>query len=154
MTATHHGREFVREGLPGSCGANVVDTFNQQIARRSHLHCERGVEDVGGSQTLVHPACGGANGRGDIFKKGNDIMVGPLLDLEDLGDGKLSLFADGLGVGSRNLAETGHRLAGEGLDLEPDFVFALVRPERAHLRLGITVDHQRILSERRRTTNP
>ena len=102
----------------------------------------------------MHPARGRTDRVGHVFEKRDDVVVGPLFDLEDFGDGKLGFFADGLGVGGGDLSEPGHRLAGEGLDLEPDFVFALVGPEGAHLRTGITVDHPRILSERRRATNP
>ena len=154
VAATHHRGEFVRAGLLGRGGADFVDAFDQEIAGRGHLHRERGVEDVGGGQALVHPARSGTDGGSHIFKECDDIVVGAFFDLEDFSDGKLRLFADGLGVGRRDLSETGHRLASEGLDFEPDFVFALVGPKSAHLRPGVTVDHRKTLSDRPRATNP
>ena len=78
-------------------------------------------------------------------------MVRALLDLGDLRDGKPRPLPDFRGVRLRNLAELGHRLAGEGLDLQPDLELALVRPELAHLRPGITIDHAAKIKARRET---
>ena len=38
-------------------------------------------------------------------------------------------------------AQLGHRFAREGLYLQPDLEFALLRPKLAHPRPGITIDH-------------
>jgi hypothetical protein len=40
------------------------------------------------------------------------------------------------------LAELGHGLAGQYFNLEPNLKFPLVRPNLAHLRPGITIDHR------------
>ena len=154
VAAAHHGRESVRTGLLRGGSADFVDTFDQQIGGFGHLHRERGVEDIGRGQPLVHPTGGGTDRGGDIFEEGNDVVVGALFDLEDLGEGKFGFFADGLGVSGRDLSQPGHGLTGEGFDLEPDLVFALVGPEGAHLRPGITVNHRRRLTDRQPRTNP
>jgi len=41
-----------------------------------------------------------------------------------------------------DLAELGHRLAGEYFNLEPNLKFPLIRPNLAHFRPGITIDHR------------
>ena len=61
VAAAHHRREFVRAGLLGGGGADFVDAFDQQIGGLRHLHRQRGVENIGGGQPLVHPAGGGAD---------------------------------------------------------------------------------------------
>ena len=103
---------------------------------------------------MMHPPGGGAHGRGDVFEESDDVVVGAFLDFEDLGDGEFRLFADSLGVGGGDLSETRHGLASEGLDLEPNFVFALVGPEGPHLGSGISVNHPRTLADHEKRTNP
>ena len=68
-------------------------------------------------------------------------MIRALLDLEDLRDRKARLLSNFGCVFFRDLAEIGHCLASEQLDLEPNLEFALVRPHVAHLRPRITIDH-------------
>ena len=82
-----------------------------------------------------------ANRRGNIFEKRDDIVIGALLDLEDFRNRKTRPLSNLGGILFRNLAELGHCLAGKQFDLEPDLVFALIRPDLAHLRTGITIDH-------------
>ena len=77
-------------------------------------------------------------------------MIRPLLDLQDLGDGELRPLADLPRILLRDLAELGHRLAGERLDFEPDLEFAFVRPQLAHLWPRVAVDHARKLEAQRR----
>ncbi len=73
--------------------------------------------------------------------KCDDIVIGALLDLENLRNRKPRPLSDFSRVLFRNLAELGHRLAGEQFNLEPDLEFALVCPDVAHLRPRITIDH-------------
>ena len=80
----------------------------------------------------MNPTRSRANGSGDIFKKGNDIVVCPLLDLENLRNRKTRPLSNFSRVLFRDLAELGHGFAGEQFDLEPDLEFALVGPDIAH----------------------
>src|SRR5207248_11675072 len=41
----------------------------------------------------------------------------------------------------RNLAKLRHRLTGENLNLQPNLKLTFVRPDFAHLRPGMTIDH-------------
>src|SRR5262245_49524637 len=77
----------------------------------------------------------------DIFEKSDDVVIGSLFDLEDLGDRKSRAFSNLRSVLFRNLAKFRHRLAGEHFNFQPDLKLALVRPDFAHLRPGITIDH-------------
>src|SRR5579864_4150397 len=76
-----------------------------------------------------------------VFQKGDDVVVRPLFDLENFGDRKPRFLADFSCVLFWDLAERGHRFASEDFDLQPDLVFALVRPDLAHLGTGITINH-------------
>ena len=153
MAASHHGGQFVGAGLLGGGGADFIDALDQKIDCRGHLHSERGVEDIRGGQPLVHPACSGADRVRHILEEGDDVMVGPLFNLEDVGNGKSGFLPDGLGVCLGDLSETCHGFAGEGFDLEPDFVFALVGPEGSHLGSGISVNHPGNLAHHHAWTN-
>ena len=51
----------------------------------------------------------------------------------------------------RDLAQLGHRLAGQRFDLQPNLELALVRPKLTHLRPGITIDHPTKIKARRET---
>jgi hypothetical protein len=80
-------------------------------------------------------------------------MVGPLFNLEDVGNGKSGFLPDGLGVCLGDLSETCHGFAGESFDLEPDFVFALVGPQGSRLGSGISVNHPGNLADHHAWTN-
>ena len=154
VAAAHHGRKLVGPRLLGGGGPDFIDAFDQEIGGFGHLHGQRRVEHVGGGEPLVHPARGGTDGIGDVFQKGDDVVVGAFFNLEDLGNGKTRLGADLAGVLLRDLPEASHGFAGEGFDLEPDVVFALVGPEGSHLRSGISVNHRATLAEDPRRSNP
>ena len=91
---------------------------------------------------MVDPARRGAYIRCDIFKKCDYIVISPLLDLVDLIDLEFSFLANDGGVLLRNQTKPRHSVTGESFDLEPDFEFALVRPDSAHFRPRITGDHR------------
>src|ERR1700730_400344 len=76
-----------------------------------------------------------------IFKECDDVVIGPFLDLQNLGNGKERALSDFCSIAFGDLAEFGHGFASQHLDFEPDLKFALVRPDLAHFWSGITVDH-------------
>src|SRR5437764_12666189 len=89
----------------------------------------------------MHPARRWPNGIRDVLKKRDDVVIGPFLDLGNLGDGKASAFPDFGSVTLRNLAQLGHCLARERVDFEPDLEFRVLRPEIPHSRPESTINH-------------
>src|SRR5438270_786966 len=89
----------------------------------------------------MDPARRWADIRGNIFQKSNDVMVSSLFDFGDLIDLELPFFANDRCIFFRDQTQPRHRFAGDGFDFEPDLEFAFIRPDRAHLRSGITVNH-------------
>ena len=57
----------------------------------------------------MHPSGGRANGRRDVFQESDDVVVCPLFDLGDFGNGEARLLPDFDRVFLRNLAQLGHR---------------------------------------------
>jgi hypothetical protein len=89
----------------------------------------------------VNPARRRAYRFSNVFEKSDNVMVSSLFNLQDLRDRKPRALSDFGGVFLRDLAKLSHRLAGEHFNFQPDFKFALVRPDFAHLRPRITVNH-------------
>src|SRR6267143_2152458 len=77
----------------------------------------------------------------NVLEKSNDVMVRSLFNFEDLRNRKSRSLANLGSVLLWDLAKIRHRLAGEHLNIQPDLELALIRPDFAHLRSGITVDH-------------
>ena len=84
-----------------------------------------------------------ANRFGNVFKKSDHIVVRSLFYLQNFGNRKSRSLANFRSVLLWDLAKIRHRLAGQHLNLQPDLKLALVRPDFAHLRPGITIDHSR-----------
>src|SRR5438067_1688653 len=89
----------------------------------------------------VDPTRGRANVGGDVFEKSDDVVVRAPFNFGDLIDLELSFLANSRGVFFRDQTQPRHRFAGDGFDFEPDLKFAFIRPDGAHLRSGITVNH-------------
>ena len=119
-------------GTNGHGFAQGEQVFFQNVAGFEHLHRDRGVEQVRRSQALVNPAGCGTHAGGDIFDKGDDIVVRAFFDFADGIDVEGALGADRGGVLLGDRAEFGHGLAGEGFNFEPDFEFALFGPYGPH----------------------
>ena len=90
-----------------------------------------------------------ANGFGQPGEEGDDVVARGALDFVDAFDvggadgGELgaAFFADGAGGGGGDVAVEGHAFGGQGLDLEPDAVAVLGRPDRGHGGAGIAGHH-------------
>src|SRR5213080_3026364 len=89
----------------------------------------------------MNPARRRANVGGHIFQKSDDVVVRPLFNFGNLVDLELPFLANGRGVFFRNQTQPSHRFAGDSFNFQPDLEFARLRPDRAHLRPGITVNH-------------
>ena len=68
-------------------------------------------------------------------------MVRSLLDLQDFRNRESRSLPNLRSVFFWDLAQLGHRLAGEHFDLQPNLELAFVRPDFGHLWPGITVNH-------------
>ena len=116
----------------------------QQVAGLGELPAERGVDDVGGGEPVVHPR---ARGLPDPFLHDVDecshVVVGDALAFFDRGDIEASALTDRRRVGARDDTELGPRLAREDLDLEPGAELRFVGEERGHLRSRVARDHGR-----------
>ena len=79
-------------------------------------------------------------------REGNDIVVGDLLNLVDLGHSEIGMRANPRGLigGDTALAQLGLCFAGENLDLLPNVELVLKRPDVAHLGQRVALDHPRI----------
>jgi hypothetical protein len=121
-----------------------VDVGQQQVGGAGELHGKAGVENVRRGHALVDEARIRADELGQMGEEGDDVMLGDALDLVDALDiegGAAALLPDRLRGFLRDHAELGQRVAGMGLDLEPDAEAGLRRPDGDHFRPGITGDH-------------
>ena len=134
VAAPDHRGVLERPRPFGHDRAQRRQVLQQEIAGRRHLHGQGGVEDVRGGQPLVNPPRGRTDVGSHVFKERNHVVLRALLDLVDLVDREPRLRADGLGVLLRDEPGFRERFAGKDFDLQPDRVFALLRPEGTHLR--------------------
>src|SRR4029077_6771500 len=89
----------------------------------------------------MDPTRGRADIRRNVFEKSDDVVVGPLFNFGNLIDLELPFLANDRAFFFRNQTHPRHRSAGDSFDFEPDLKFAFARPDGAHLRSGITVNH-------------
>src|SRR6516165_8071405 len=89
----------------------------------------------------MNPARRRANRFSHVLKKSDDVMVRSPFDFQDFRNRKSRSLPDFRSVFFWDLAQLGHRLAGEHFDLQPNLELASVRPDFAHLWPGITVNH-------------
>ena len=113
-------------------------------AGAGQLDVETGVEHVRRRHALMDKAgFVSAHDLGQVGQEGDHVMLGDGLDLVDAGDVELHVLGlpDSLGIRLRDHAELCHRIAGMGLDLEPDAELGLWAPDGDHVGTGITRDH-------------
>ena len=107
-------------------GEKRVHVGKEQIGGLDQLHVEAGVEHIRRGHALVNETGVGTNDLGQVGEECDDVVLGFALDLVDAVDvegGRAALVPDGLGSFPGDHAEIGQRIAGMGLDLEPDAEF-------------------------------
>jgi hypothetical protein len=146
VAATDADGHLVLEGAPLQRGQQRVEIGQQDVGGAGELDVERRVEHVGRGHALMDEArLVRPHDLGQMREEGDHVVLRHRLDLVDAGDveGRVLRAPDGLGVRLRDRAERGHRVAGMGLDLEPDAELRLGRPDGDHLGAGIAGDHGR-----------
>ena len=117
-----HGRLSMFVGASTNRAHEAVEARQDQVAGFAHLQRLRGVDDVGGGQAEVKPPRGGTDMFGHGGGKGDDIVLGDLLDLFDARDVEPAAFPNvARGLGGHDTGAC-HRFGGGRLDLEPGLV--------------------------------
>ena len=141
MRATDARRmlEFLRAAAQDL--AELLEVIEDDRAGIAHHHAVCRVLDVRGRQALVDVFGVITNILGDVRQERDDVVVRDRLDLMDAVDIEFCFRANVLGSLFRDLSEFGHGIAGSHLDIQDLLPLVLDRPEMAHFRLSITLDH-------------
>ena len=142
--------ELVLERPRLQCRHHRVEIRQQQLGRLGELHRQAGVQHVGAGHSLMHEAAVRPDRIGQPGEEGDHVVTGFTLDLVDAVDvgrpdhfqGRPAPLADGASGGGGDQAVPRHALGGQRLDLEPDAVAILGRPDGVHLGSGITGNHR------------
>ena len=130
-----------------SAASSLSMSASRMSAARDKLHVEAGVEHVRRRHALMHEARLRPDMLGEMRQEGDDVVLDLGLDRVDARDvefGRLALLPDLLRRFLRHDAELGHRVGGMRLDLEPDAIARLGRPDGGHFGPGIARDHWRL----------
>jgi hypothetical protein len=128
-------------------GEKRVHVRKQQVGGLDQLDVEAGVEHIRRGHALVHETGIRADDFGEMGQEGDDIVLGLSLDLVDPVDvesGRSAPFPDCPGGLLGDHAEFRERIAGMGLDLEPDAELGFGRPDSDHFRTGVAGYHGNI----------
>ena len=117
------------------------DAGIEQVRGAGELHREAGIQHVGRRHPLVHEARLRPDMLGEVGEEGDHVVPGLALDLLDPRDLEGAAFPHRLRRRFGDQPERRLRVAGMGLDLEPDAEPGLGRPERRHLLSRIARDH-------------
>ena len=92
---------------------------------------------------MHEPRLVAAHDLGQMGQEGDDVMLGLALDRIDPVDVELDILGlpHGRSILARDHAHLRHRVAGMGLDLEPDAELGGGLPDLDHLGAGIAGDH-------------
>ncbi len=134
-------RVFVLEGAPLQHREQSVEIGQQKVGRLLQLHRQAGVEDIARGHALMDEAGIGADMLGEVGQKRDHVVMRLTLYLVDALDLESAALSDGVGRTLGDHAECGLSIAGMGLDLEPDPIPVLRRPDPGHLRSAIAGDH-------------
>ena len=141
VAAAHRRCQFVLEGSALQHREQRIEIGQQNVGGLGQLHRKTGVEHVAGGHPLVHKACLRADMLGEVGQKGDHIVAGLALDLVD------ALGLEAAPLPHRASGALGDdpqrrlRVAGICLDLEPDPVTVLRRPDPGHLGATVARDH-------------
>ena len=144
VAAADARRQLVLQRPPLQRRQHQVDVLEQQVGGARQLHRQRGVEHVGRGHALVQEARLRPHDLRHVGQEGDDVVLHLALDLVDArrvrtGVRPFSQMAAAARLGDH--AQLGHGVGGVRLDLEPDAVARLRRPDVGHLGAGVAGDH-------------
>src|SRR5580692_5654230 len=93
----------------------------------------------------MHPSRLRSNVGGDIFKECNQVVIGPLFDLEDFRNRKLPSITNSLRISLRNQPKLSHGFTSQRLNFQPNRKLALIAPDLQHPASGIPWNHRMTL---------
>ena len=133
-----------------SAASTASKIGQQQVRRLGQLHRQAGVQHVGTGHALMHEAAVGTNRLRQPGQEGDHVVASLPLDRIDAldvrcvdgGQPGTALVADGAGGGFGDRADAGHAFGRQRLDLEPDAVAVLGRPDGGHLGSGVSRNHR------------
>ena len=133
----------VLERPPPECGKQPVESGIQNSARTAQLHREARVEHIRRRQAEVDEARVGTDYLGEMGKECDHVVTRLPLDFVDAVEIEFRVprLPDRRGGRLRNSADFRQRVAGMGLDFEPDAVTRLRSPDFRHLRARIARNH-------------
>ena len=150
VAAADRGRVLVLDRAPLQRRQHGVEVGGEQLGRLRHLQGKAGVQHVAAGHAEMQEAAFRPDRLAEPGQEGDHVVAGLVLDRVDpfevggreAGESGAAAVADDRGRTLGDAAEPGHRLGGEGLDLEPDAEPVLGRPDRGHLRAGVARDHE------------
>ena len=141
VAAAHADRLLVLKGAFFQCRKQVVEIGEKDIAGLGQLYRETGIEHVRGGHALVQEARRFSHMLGHIGKKGDDVVLGFLLDFIDARHLEAPLFPHRPGGVLGDDAQFGLGVAGVGFDFEPYLELVFGFPDSGHFGPGIAWNH-------------
>jgi hypothetical protein len=126
----------------GRCCFHFSHSSDQEVGRIPQLPSQRGVENIGGSQSLMNPTSSRTNVGRHILQESQNIVTRPLLVFVNLPNIELSFAPNRPGIFSGNDSPIRHSLASQDLDLQPTRKFGFFGPQGGHFRAGISGNHE------------
>ncbi len=141
VAAADGRRVFMLEGAPLQRRQQRIEIGQQQIRRVLQLHRKSGVEHVARGHALMHEPRLGADMFGEVGQERDHVVMRLALDLVDAFDIEGAVLPDCPRRALRDNPEASLRVAGMGLDLEPDPEAVFRLPDPGHLRAAVARDH-------------
>ncbi len=118
-----------------------IQILQNEVQRLGHLDGQGGIHDVGRGQTHMEKSRIRSRGIRERFQKGDDVVLGDLLDLRDPFRIDPRGAAEAGGDAARHLTGAFQRFAGPQLDFQPDLVLVREIPDGLHARQSVAVNH-------------
>src|SRR5207248_5903004 len=146
VAAPYRRRQFVLEGAALQDREQSIDIGQQNVGGLRQLHRKASVEHIARGHSLMHEARLGADMLGEVGQKGDHVMAGLALDLVDALGLEAAALPDGASGALGDDSQRRLVIASMRLDLEPDPVPVLRRPDPGHFGAAVARDHAWVAS--------